>query len=182
MIDHRERLTRRLVFSTKHAEGECVVPDQRSVAQVFVSAVRELVVVPEHVHVGRCRPLPLCDCLAGPEVHVPLDAMPVMERDPVAVQVDDVEIAFSDLPPDVRQLFVLGHHHVEILLPRVVVLGSRPWLGNASPVIPHSRHDEHLTGHAGGTVDNRPQPLARESRGGGRRELSQLRRVLVDVV
>lgn len=182
MVDHRECLARRLELGLDDTKSVGVIADQRPIAEVFSPAVRELVVMAEHMHIDGRRLLPLGDGLAGPEVDVPGDAVAVVECDLVAIQVGDVQVALADLPSDVGVLLVHGHHRVGVLLPGMLGLCCHPGLHYASTVIPDGRHDQDLVGDPRRAVDDHLDSLAGSTHGGGWLELRQFRRVVVDDV
>lgn len=138
--------------------------------------------VTEDMQVYRSRPLPLCDRTARADVDVARDAVPVMTGDLVAVQINDIQIAFANLPPDVVVPLVRRHHQVQVLLEAVVVVGADPRLHGRSTVIADGGRDDHLVGETCGTVDDRSEPFAGPPGCRERRKLAQFSRVIVNDV
>lgn len=102
--DHEQRLAWSLVVKTV-PQRVGIVANQASVRHVFSTTPRELVVVTKHVQVYGRRPLPLGDRTSCSDVNVARDAVAVMAGDFVAVEIDDIQVTFPNLP-----------HYVVVLL------------------------------------------------------------------
>jgi hypothetical protein len=139
-------------------------------------------VVTEDMQVYRSRPLPLGDRTSRADVDIPRDPVAVVAGDPVAVQIDDIQVAFPNLPHDVVVLLRRRHHQVEILLETVVVFRADPGLHHTSAVVADGGDDDYLVGKSRGPVDDRPESLAGPACSGERGKLSQFRCVVVNDV
>jgi hypothetical protein len=135
----------------------------------------------EAMEVDGATPLPLSNRAGSADVDVPLDRVSVMECHLIPVKIDDIQVASPDLPRDVISRLIGGHHLVEILLVRSLLLGgSHPHLVRRSAVVSDRRCHDNLVGKTGGSVNDLAETLAGPPDGGHRLELGQLSLILVD--